>query len=472
MATYYIDYNAANDSANGTSKATPWKRCPGMTGFAGSYSHSAGDIFVFKGGVTWPHAAMPLSIANSGTAGNIDTYTTDITWYTGGAFTKPILDDGGLMSSGGMIQAYAKSYFKIDGLNIANYGVAGGNGDKVIQLNGCEHVTITNCTSAAYSKIWIYSFQDGPAWKTYSDINFNYNDVSHVTSFLWLTVAGSGCIYDGVNIIGNKLHDGHSMMVNDVHADMIIHSFNRTAGTYIDNLVISRNHVYGDWAKADASAAGISGYIFQEAYVKNQVICNNVFTVYPFTDRQLLEACSFGSDVAGGTTYFVGNTIDNTGNTGGPVINTGCAAGTTLVVKNNIFIGGATASLGEIGGTLDWDYNCWTVAQGGSYVGAIKTYAQWKALGLDVHPVSPSLLGNDPLFTNAHLDQTLQAGSPCIDAGANLSGLGIAEVNLDFNGATRTGTWDIGAPEYGGGGGGGGSAVTFTSLTVGTLQFA
>src|SRR5674536_23253 len=61
-ATYYIDYNAANDSANGTTTSTPWKRSPGMVGFTGRYSHSAGDIFVFKGGVTWPAAVLPSTI--------------------------------------------------------------------------------------------------------------------------------------------------------------------------------------------------------------------------------------------------------------------------------------------------------------------------------------------------------------------------------------------------------------------------
>ena len=46
-ATYYIDYTAADDSASRSTKSTPWKRCPGMVGFAGAYSHTAGDVFVF-----------------------------------------------------------------------------------------------------------------------------------------------------------------------------------------------------------------------------------------------------------------------------------------------------------------------------------------------------------------------------------------------------------------------------------------
>src|SRR5664280_14886 len=75
--TYYIDYNAANDSANGTSTATPWKFAPEMPGFTGTYSHSAGDVFVFKGGVTWPMQSgyvNVLAIKNSGASGNPDVY--------------------------------------------------------------------------------------------------------------------------------------------------------------------------------------------------------------------------------------------------------------------------------------------------------------------------------------------------------------------------------------------------------------
>jgi hypothetical protein len=87
-ATYYIDNNAANDAANGTSTATPWKRCPGMTGFAGSYSHSAGDVFIFKGGVTW--TSLGINITAGGTAGNHDVYTSDPAWYAGGSWTRPI----------------------------------------------------------------------------------------------------------------------------------------------------------------------------------------------------------------------------------------------------------------------------------------------------------------------------------------------------------------------------------------------
>lgn len=64
-ATYYIDYASGSDANAGTSTGSPWKHCPSMEPFSGSYSHSDGDVFVFKGGVTWPNAALPLYITQA-----------------------------------------------------------------------------------------------------------------------------------------------------------------------------------------------------------------------------------------------------------------------------------------------------------------------------------------------------------------------------------------------------------------------
>lgn len=49
--TYYVDYDAGNDSNNGTSTSTPFKRCPGMATFTGGITLQSGDIVNFKGGV-------------------------------------------------------------------------------------------------------------------------------------------------------------------------------------------------------------------------------------------------------------------------------------------------------------------------------------------------------------------------------------------------------------------------------------
>ena len=95
VTTYYIDFASGSDSNAGTSKTAPWQRAPGMNGFAGTYIHIAGDRFIFKGGVTWDATIAPWTNTNSGTAGNVDYYGVDNTWYTGGSWTRPIFDGGG-----------------------------------------------------------------------------------------------------------------------------------------------------------------------------------------------------------------------------------------------------------------------------------------------------------------------------------------------------------------------------------------
>jgi len=91
-ATYYIDYEGGADSNGGLSRTSAWKTAPGMVGFAGSYVHQAGDIFVFKGGVTWPASTLPLTISASGQSGAVDQYRSDPTWFSGASFELPVFD--------------------------------------------------------------------------------------------------------------------------------------------------------------------------------------------------------------------------------------------------------------------------------------------------------------------------------------------------------------------------------------------
>jgi hypothetical protein len=97
--TFYIDYASGSNANNGTSRTTPWKTHPYMNHSAGcdnssgpTYQHQAGDRFIFKGGVTWPAACFTMSIGAGGTPSAQDYYGVDLTWYSGGAFTRPLWD--------------------------------------------------------------------------------------------------------------------------------------------------------------------------------------------------------------------------------------------------------------------------------------------------------------------------------------------------------------------------------------------
>lgn len=96
--TYYIDYAAGSDSANGTSPTAPWQHMPGMQGCTGNCAKTtpkAGDKIILKGGVTWPNAAFPITWTWSGTSGSPIYIGVDQTWYSGGSWTRPIFNAGG-----------------------------------------------------------------------------------------------------------------------------------------------------------------------------------------------------------------------------------------------------------------------------------------------------------------------------------------------------------------------------------------
>ena len=124
-ATYYIDYDGGRDSNAGT-RDQPWSRHPYMNGWTGSYSHTSGDRFIFKGGVTWPASAFQILIRAGGSGEqNRDYYGVDTTWYAGQAFSKPLFDFqntilsiwGGTSLSG--VRILDSSYITIDGIEMA-----------------------------------------------------------------------------------------------------------------------------------------------------------------------------------------------------------------------------------------------------------------------------------------------------------------------------------------------------------------
>jgi len=63
-ATYYIS-TSGNDANNGTATSTPWRSQPYMATFSGTYSHSAGDKFIFKGGDTWTNGYFPMTVTEA-----------------------------------------------------------------------------------------------------------------------------------------------------------------------------------------------------------------------------------------------------------------------------------------------------------------------------------------------------------------------------------------------------------------------
>jgi hypothetical protein len=141
--TYYIAANGS-DSNNGTSKTSPWLHAPGMpncTGSCAAHTPAPGDQFIFRGGDTWhfgnsgasPYVGAPVAcigasetcswlISWSGTNGNSIYWGVDQTWFSGTAWTRPIMNGDNPTSTSGVASCtYDES---VDQL-IAIHGLSG-----------------------------------------------------------------------------------------------------------------------------------------------------------------------------------------------------------------------------------------------------------------------------------------------------------------------------------------------------------
>ena len=152
-ATYYIDYSSGSDSNNGQSESSAWQRAPGMNGFAGSYSHVAGDQFIFKGGVTWPNSVFTFTPIGGGNSSVNDYYGVDKTWFTGSSWARPIFNSQGATVGTNDVEIFLNvPYVTIDNLeftghywNGASYNVDAQNATILNGLEMSQGVIVENC---------------------------------------------------------------------------------------------------------------------------------------------------------------------------------------------------------------------------------------------------------------------------------------------------------------------------------------
>ncbi len=90
-----------------------------------TYTHAAGDQFIFKGGVTWPAACFTMVLPAGGTSSAQDYYGVDMTWYSGGAWTRPLWDMGYTVLTWVVEATSANSgYMTFDNIEIAHQGIS------------------------------------------------------------------------------------------------------------------------------------------------------------------------------------------------------------------------------------------------------------------------------------------------------------------------------------------------------------
>jgi hypothetical protein len=458
-ATYYFDYATGSDANNGTSKSTPWKHHPSMEPFSGSYTHVAGDQFIFKGGVTWPNAALPMYIRTGGTAGNLDYYGVDQTWFTGASWARPIFDGGGVNFENHdaidwqnliHVRASTSRFNHFDNLEITNWlytnwntaNSADGSGiflaftGDILMTNLYIHDWVVETTSEGSAGIKIMDTLDGAgaSWAIDCEIR------GPVVGAEWRsdpngTTAGVGTygvstlrcdisqvtqgIWGGSSTFDNRIHDACDSFVSSAHENGIrIHGNAHVRGNVLWNLVEGTGvFLIPGW---DGNS------------IHRRIWCyNNVFI-----DTPQLNVCSGDKQISPNTNegWFVNNIIVNAytsvgskeAPTEGPVVR-----------ANNIFIDdfrGLGPSAQNTPYVLITDFTCLNEINSNNVVISTATAA---AYGMT--------------FENFYRP-TAEVMAELIGQGLDFSGNPLAQSSpsrltftIDFDGETRTAPWDLGA---------------------------
>ena len=409
-----------------------------MPGFSAKYSHQAGDRFVFKGGVIWPSAALPLEIVGSGASGTPDTYTTDHSWYSGGSWSRPVFDGGGIGAQ--LLKATSKGFVTINDLTLKNMDVAGSDHHGyALHFVNCHDLTLTNNRLQPFC--WRGIYVVGYDGKTQNNIVIQNNDISDVDVAVTVATDAANTVINNVDISGNHIHDFTSMIVNAVHADGIqMWTSNWLGTTESVNGSIYNNTFSGSVVRSSLTGtAGMTAWIYLDHNNGNFVVHNNVLS---YTDTpskaNLFEALISVRQNSMGSSQIYNNTLNGTYPGMSAALLVDRAQNVTF--NNNIVRGMLFCFYLASAKGFTSDYNVLNSKSGvksvGSVEGAWKTFAQWQGMGNDTH----GSVG-DPLFVSPPDDLHLQAGSPAIGSATTLSRL----FATDRDGKTRAAPWDIGA---------------------------
>jgi hypothetical protein len=463
-ATYYIDYQNGSDSNNGTSTSTAWKRCPGMKGFSGSYSHLAGDIFVFKGGVTWPSSVLPLTLGYSGSAGNIGTYisghrASDVAlsnWGTGNA----VLDGEETVIH--LIEMLVpKSYITINGIKLYRAGnPPSGSDNSAIVFNGPDHFTIKNCAFETHSGYSILiGANDSNDTSTIEIANNTFTNSGH-----WAFFGGSQYhVMDNIKMHDNSgTGNSSSYGFSEAHPDGIqFGNFSShttpigPGGDYsFTNLEIYNNHFHGNWYQ------GFEGQIFIQKCCKGVKIYNNVLGFDNTTswrgdvDGNFASAFIEIDDCKNVEIYnnSMSSTPINTSQKGVVAcinlvnqVSTATIKGNTMKDCRYLVVKDANCS------SITFNYNDYSIRSTGYYAAWNGiSYTNWATYrstsGQEVNGIN-----GDPLYVSAGnpQDLRLQSSSPCKDAFPTAKAP-TSIFTTDISGVSRPqgSAWDIGAYEF------------------------
>jgi hypothetical protein len=243
-------------------------------------------------------------------------------------------------------------------------------------------------------------------------------------------------------VAGNEIRDAANWDdVKDVFHHNGIMVFNGSGNPTMAGLAIYNNYIHGDLGINNTA------YIFLDLNAAGKMpgplIFNNLL-VNESRKNAPANAYITGCGTGGGQIY--GNTVFGHGNSEGEGA---FAAGAGCTIENNIVWGTNHGIVTRPGSIPASDHNVFydLICHGTGCFAVGRTYyrtlGQWRA---DTHQDAKSTDRNPRL----NADFYPQARSSAVGLGANLTRLGIAELNSDKAGNPRpvTGPWDAGAYGY------------------------
>ena len=368
---------------------TTGSSCTG-SGSAPSYTHQAGDQFIFKGGVTWPAACFDMYIPSGGSASAQDYYGTcggqssapaacsGATWPSTG-WTRPLFDlnystpargDHVIISVGAGAFSPGQGYITIDDLEIAHQAITGSATDVIsgtaIALGGtfATDASVGTIVENCYLHDWVGAssgYTSGGVTPAYSAGGvsgaalFTNNVTSDANGYYYVggskntEVQGGGC-QGCVEMSFSTVHDGfigcsacvsvHDSEFYNIKGGLDIafhtHVIYEDQGNVMNSKAIYNNAIHDNYA-------GLNINVDYGTAIYNNVMWNNLNNVAIYLDQ-----CPPGQGPCGDNSAIVGyvfnNTIDQSNGSAGCYKWYGTAGLGTLYQQNNICIPGSNSA--------------------------------------------------------------------------------------------------------------------------------
>ncbi len=276
MATKYVSFSTGSDANTGNSIAQAWKLAPWMVGFAGSYSHAAGDIIYYRIGDTWPASSFQGDITVGGSSGNNDYHGTTPSFTTGSG-TRAIFD--GAYTATSILYLNNSSYLTFENLEFkritapsGNYALFGGNANSNIMVRGCYFHGWRRGGVADEAGGGIYFNNPATGGQT---IVLDNTEVENSEN-IGIQMSGTACRAVGIFQNGCRIHDNSSLVLDCIS---FINSYLYNAfGNSFGNNDYHTNGLYWDpqYFGSGVNYGVVSGSYFYNSYSGANLVYPNV----------------------------------------------------------------------------------------------------------------------------------------------------------------------------------------------------